>query len=85
MQQEVHVEAGVQRLTGIAPFRNEHRFRVRFVQVATHLPPQFRRPTVFRILFDQTARHVYAEAVATQAQPKVHDVLNEQASGLRFR
>ena len=84
MQQEVHVESGVQRLFGVTPFRYEHRFRVGFVQMRPHLLPQEFRPIVVGVFLDEAACHVHAEAVRPQPEPEVHDVLDEQPALHRF-
>ena len=40
MQQEIHVESGVEGLGGVAPFRNQHGLRETLVQKLPHLAPE---------------------------------------------
>ena len=84
MQQEIHVEAGVQRLRRVAPLRDEHRIGKALVEEGADLAPQPRRPDMARVLLDQAAGHVHAEAVAAQSEPEGHDVLQHEPGRLRL-
>ena len=48
------------------------------------LTPQLFGPIIVGIFLDEAAGHVYAETVRAQSEPEIHDVLDEQASLLRF-
>ena len=75
IQVEVHVEAGLERLVGASPFRDECGFGVLPANLSEHvLPGADRVRLAFVVAFHQAVGHVHAEAVGPHVEPEAHHV-----------
>ena len=85
LQHEVHVEARLEGLSGLAPLGDHRRLRELLVKKGAYLLPDGDRSERVGIRLHERARHVDAEAVTARREPEAHDVLDRRDGRLRSR
>ena len=76
MQQEIHMEATLQRLVRLSPFRNHSSMRKFFIKELSYILPQTNRAFSLRVIFYQRASHIHTKSVTAHLQPEAHHILH---------
>ena len=75
MQKKIHMEASLQGLIRLAPFRHHHCIGKFFLQKGSHLFPEGNGTLAFRIILYHGMCHIHSEAVTAHGKPEAHHIL----------